>query len=121
MTVLVGEALLPCRNPTKSLTLSMDKGGYVYIITNKHNTTLYTGVTSDLRARLWDHKTGFYPKSFSARYNLHKLVYYETFGDIEAAIAREKYIKGKSRAYKEQLIAQANTNWDDLGIAVEEW
>jgi putative endonuclease len=99
----------------------MNKGGYVYIITNKHNTTLYTGVTSDLRARLWDHKTKFYPKSFSARYNLNKLVYFEAFGAIEDAIAVEKYIKGKSRAYKEQLIEKANPNWEDLGIAVEEW
>jgi len=99
----------------------MNKGGYVYIITNKHNTTLYTGVTSDLRARLWDHKSKFYPKSFTARYNLNKLVYFEVYGAIEEAIAMEKYIKGKSRAFKEKLIEQANPSWDDLGLEVEEW
>lgn len=99
----------------------MDKGGYVYILTNKHNTTLYTGVTSDLRGRLWDHKTKFYPKSFSARYNLNKLVFFEVYGDIEQAIATEKYIKGKSRAFKEQLIEKTNPEREDLGIEVEEW
>jgi putative endonuclease len=99
----------------------MNKGGYVYIITNQHHTTLYAGVTADLRARLWDHKTKFYPKSFSARYNLNKLVYFEVFGAIEEAIAMEKYIKGKSRAYKEQLIEKSNPKWDDLGIAIEDW
>ena len=99
----------------------MNKGGYVYIITNEYNTTLYTGVTADLRARLWEHKTKFYPKSFSARYNLSKLVYFEAYASIEEAIAMEKYIKGKSRAYKEQLIATANPGWDDLGVEVEEW
>lgn len=99
----------------------MDKGGYVYILTNKHNTTLYTGVTSDLRSRLWEHKTKFYPKSFSARYNLYKLVYFDVYGAIEDAIAMEKYIKGKSRVYKENLIEESNLNWDDLGLEVEEW
>ena len=99
----------------------MDKGGYVYILTNKHNTTLYTGVTSDLRSRLWEHKTKFYPKSFSARYNLYKLVYFDVYGAIEDAIAMEKYIKGKSRVYKENLIEESNLTWDDLGLEVEEW
>ena len=99
----------------------MDKGGYVYILTNKHNTTLYTGVTSDLRSRLWEHKTKFYPKSFSARYNLNKLVYFEAYGAIEEAIAMEKHIKGKSRAFKERLIDKTNPEWADLGEAVEDW
>ena len=99
----------------------MVKGGYVYILTNKHNTTLYTGVTSDLRSRLWEHKTKYYPKSFSARYNLNKLVYFDVYGAIEDAIAMEKYIKGKSRGYKENLIEESNLNWNDLGLEVEEW
>ena len=99
----------------------MNKGGYVYILTNKFNTTLYTGVTSDLRSRLWEHKTKFYPKSFSAKYNLNKLVYFETYGAIEEAIAIEKYIKGKSRAHKESLIEKSNPAWKDLGKDVEDW
>jgi putative endonuclease len=99
----------------------MDRGGYVYILTNKHHTTLYIGVTSSLRSRLWEHKTKFYPNSFSARYNLHKLVYFEAYGSIEEAIALEKYINGKSRRYKEELIENTNPEWDDLGIEVEEW
>ena len=95
--------------------------GCVYILTNKHNTTLYTGVTSNLRVRLWEHKNKYYPKSFSARYNLNKLVYYEVYGSIEEAIAMEKYIKGKSRAYRESLIEKTNPEWQDLGIEVEAW
>jgi len=113
--------IIPWENSTNSLLLNMDKGGYVYILTNKHNTTLYTGVTSDLRGRLWDHKTKFYPKSFSARYNLNKLIYFDVYAAIEDAIAMEKYIKGKSRAYKEKLIEKTNPEWADLGIEVEEW
>jgi putative endonuclease len=99
----------------------MVKGGYVYFLTNKHNTTLYTGVTSDLRVRLWEHKSKYYPKSFSARYNLNKLVYFEAFGSIEEAISKEKYIKGKSRAFKQGLISKTNPDWSDLGIEVEGW
>ena len=74
----------------------MAKGGTVYIITNKHKTTLYTGVTADLVSRIIEHKEKFYPNSFSAIYNLHVLVYYENYGSITEAIVREKYIKGKS-------------------------
>ncbi len=95
--------------------------GCVYILTNKHNTTLYTGVTSDLRVRLWEHKSKYYPKSFSARYNLNKLVYFEFYDSIEEAIAMEKYVKGKSRAFKEGLIEKENPEWKDLGIEVEAW
>jgi len=95
--------------------------GCVYILTNKHNTTLYTGVTSDLRVRLWQHKSKYYPKSFSARYYLNKLVYFEFYDAIEEAIAMEKYVKGKSRAYREGLIEKTNPEWEDLGIEVEEW
>ena len=98
-----------------------NKDGFVYIITNKNNTTLYTGVTSDLPGRLWEHRNNFYPKSFSARYRLHKLIYYEAFGSIEYAIAREKEIKGKSRAYKEKLIKDSNPSWRDLGSEIDDW
>ena len=67
----------------------MEKGGYVYILTNKNHTTLYTGVTSDLFSRIADHREKKYWNSFTAKYNTHKLVYYETFHSIEEAIARE--------------------------------
>ena len=99
----------------------MEKGGYVYIITNKHHSTLYTGVTSDLRGRLWQHKTKYYPHSFSARYNLDKLIYFATYSTIEDAIEMEKVIKGKSRAKKEKIISEQNPQWKDLGVEVEDW
>ena len=92
----------------------MQKGGFVYIITNIHNTTLYTGVTNDLQRRIHEHKTKAKPKSFTARYNLHKLVYYEGFHRIEEAIAREKQIKSGSRQKKIDLIISQNLEWNDL-------
>ena len=93
----------------------MDKGGAIYILTNKNNTTLYTGVTADLRSRYIQHIDKVYPKSFSARYNLNKLVYYELFSLITDAIDREKQIKAGSRAAKIKLIEQENPSWNDLG------
>ena len=78
----------------------MNKCGYTYIITNKSNTTLYIGVTSDLAKRIWQHKNKVVD-GFSKRYNLNKLVYYENCETIEAAIVREKYLKGKTRQFKE--------------------
>ena len=71
----------------------MERGGYVYILTNKNNTVLYTGVTSDIIVRVHQHKNNFFTESFTAKYNLHKLVYFEGFTHIEEAIAREKQIK----------------------------
>jgi putative endonuclease len=99
----------------------MKKGGCIYIMTNNNNTTLYTGVTSDLKVRVYQHKNNFYPDSFSARYNLHKLVYYEAFNSIVDAIAREKQIKGGSRKKKEALIHGFNPEWKDLYDEVKEW
>jgi len=87
---------------------------YIYLLTNKNNTVLYTGVTSDLKSRIWQHKTKHYPKSFSAKYNLEKLVYYEVFRDINQAIFREKQIKSGSRARKVKLIESMNPEWLDL-------
>lgn len=87
---------------------------WIYIITNKHNTTLYVGVTNNLTRRLGEHRTKRNPKSFTARYNLNKLVYYESFQFIREAIAREKYIKGKTRKWKEALINSMNPHMDDL-------
>ena len=90
------------------------KPGFVYIITNKNNTTLYVGVTSNLPQRITQHKEKRYPKSFSARYNLDRLVYYESYQWIADAIAREKQLKAGSREVKEKLINSINPNWDDL-------
>ena len=99
----------------------MVRGGTVYIITNKNRTTLYVGVTSDLVSRIIEHKNKFYPKSFSARYNLSLLIYYENLGSIEEAIDREKYIKGKTRKWKEELIGIINPEWRDLSEEVMQW
>ena len=92
----------------------MKYGGCVYIITNQYNRVLYTGVTAELRARIWEHKIKFYPKSFSAKYNCNKVVWYQTFSRIEEAIEREKQIKGGSRKDKEMLIKSINPAWKDL-------
>ena len=67
----------------------MNHGGFVYIITNQHNTVLYTGVTSALRARIFEHRTKFYPKSFTVKYNCNKIVWYHFFPRIEEAIENE--------------------------------
>lgn len=90
------------------------KGGYVYILTNKNNGVLYTGVTNDLKRRLEEHAQNINSKSFTARYNINKLVYYESFFLIGDAIAREKQIKAGSRAKKEALIHSVNPQWNDL-------
>jgi putative endonuclease len=92
----------------------MQRGGCVYIITNKEHTVLYTGVTSDLYGRIWDHKSKTYPKSFSAKYNCNKLVYYFFYAHIEEAIAEEKRIKDRSRQSKIDLITSINPEWKDL-------
>jgi putative endonuclease len=92
----------------------MKHGGCVYIITNQYNKVLYTGVTAELRARIWEHKTKFYPESFTARFNCNKIVWYEVLPRIEEAIEREKQIKGGSRKDKEALIQKLNPTWRDL-------
>ena len=91
----------------------MSKNGYVYIITNRNNKTLYIGVTSNLIKRIYDHKNKMID-GFSKKYNLNKLVYYEVYDSIKDAIKREKYLKGKKRQYKIDLIEKENKNWDDL-------
>ena len=90
------------------------KPGFVYIITNKYNTVLYTGVTSNLPERILDHIHKRHPNSFSAKYGLYKLVYYEQFQMIGDAIGREKQIKAASRAYKNGLVNSLNPKWEDL-------
>jgi len=90
------------------------KVGFIYIMTNKNNTTLYTGVTSDLPKRVQQHKENQYQQSFTAKYNLHKLVYWEAFQEIGDAIFREKQIKAGSRQNKLDLINPFNPEWKDL-------
>ena len=88
--------------------------GYVYIMTNENNTTLYTGVSSDLKDRINQHKEKKHPGSFTARYNVTKLVYFERFSSIGDAIKREKQIKAGSRKNKMELIFRVNPEWSDL-------
>lgn len=89
------------------------KQGYIYIMTNKTNSVLYTGVTSNLPQRVFQHKNKLI-EGFTKKYNLAKLVYYEVCDNIEGAILREKQIKGGSREKKIKLIENANKNWNDL-------
>ncbi len=90
-----------------------DKDFSVYIMTNKNHTTLYTGVTNNLVRRVLEHKNHLI-EGFTKRYNLEILVYYEMTKDIQAAILREKQIKGGSRKKKEILINSINPEWRDL-------
>ena len=90
-----------------------DKKSYIYILFNKPNGTLYTGVTSDLAKRVWEHKNKL-TGGFTAKYNVDKLGYYEEFTDIKDAIVREKQIKGGSRKKKLDLIVNNNPDWVDL-------
>jgi putative endonuclease len=92
----------------------MDKKGYVYILFSQRNGTLYTGVTSLLKRRVYEHKTKLHPNSFTAKYNVDKLGYFEEHVSIKEAIEREKQIKGGSRATKLALIEGMNPNWEDL-------
>jgi putative endonuclease len=87
---------------------------WVYFLTNRHHSTLYIGVSTNLSTRLWEHRSKQNKKSFSARYNLYKLVYIESFETVVEAIKREKYLKGKSRAFKDALIHKTNRDWNDL-------
>ncbi|RSK41492.1 GIY-YIG nuclease family protein [Mangrovimonas spongiae] len=82
---------------------------YVYFLTNKNNTVLYIGVTSNLLKRVYEHKA-----KIRYKYNCDKLVYYEEFSDINQAIAREKQLKAGNRNRKEELIKSENPEWNDL-------
>ena len=92
----------------------MTRGGCTYIMTNKTHGVLYIGVTSELLERAHQHRTKHDPKSFTARYNLDMLVYYEPWPSIDEAIAREKQLKAGSRAKKVKLIEGMNPEWRDL-------
>jgi putative endonuclease len=91
----------------------VDRKYYVYIMTNKGNRVLYTGVTSNLGKRTYEHKEKLV-SGFTKRYNLTKLVYYEIFDDVGSAISREKQIKAGSRQKKVDLINGMNSEWRDL-------
>ena len=92
----------------------LSKAYYVYILTNKRNTVLYTGVTNDLKRRVWQHREKSV-EGFTQRYNVNKLIYYEVFEDVRDALAREKQIKAGSRQKKIDLVNQMNRDWHDLG------
>ncbi len=89
-------------------------GGWVYIMCSLNQSTLYVGVTSNIASRVYEHKNKMYPKSFTAKYNCIKLVYYNWFDTIPEAIEEEKRIKGGSRKKKEVLINSMNSEWNDL-------
>jgi len=93
----------------------MDKQPAVYILANKRNGTLYTGVTSNLVKRVWQHKNNVV-EGFTKRYRVHQLVRYELHGSMEAAILKEKRIKGWKRKWKLQLIESENPSWKDLYV-----
>ena len=86
---------------------------YVYIVTNKRNAVLYTGVTGDLEERVYQHKNKLIT-GFTSKYNVNKLVYYEEFDYIDNAITREKQIKNWHRQWKINLIEEFNPGWVDL-------
>jgi putative endonuclease len=91
----------------------MNRYYFIYLLTNKHNTTVYVGVTNDLKKRVWQHKEKLVD-GFTKRFNLNKLVYYEVFENPEAAITREKQIKSWNRTAKLKLIRTMNKAWVDL-------
>ncbi len=95
----------------------MKNGGYVYILANRRNGTLYIGVTSDLVRRVYDHKHGSV-EGFSKKYKTHSLVYYEIHERIEGAILREKQMKKRKRQWKLRLIENQNPDWEDLYGAI---
>ena len=87
---------------------------YVYILTNQTGTVVYIGITKDLIRRVYEHKHKLDPGSFTARYDVHKLVYYEETTDVRAAIEREKQLKGWNRKRKNKLVESKNPSWVDL-------
>lgn len=86
---------------------------YVYILTNKNHTVLYTGFTDDIERRVFEHKNKMF-KGFTSKYNVDKLVYFEEFIDLESVKHRENQLKRYKRAWKENLINEINPNWRDL-------
>lgn len=91
------------------------------MMTNVHHTMFYTGVTSDLFSRVTDHRDKVYSSSFTNKYNIVKLLYYESFYSIEEAIEREKQVKKYSRVKKVELIVKQNPEWRDLYEDIKYW
>jgi putative endonuclease len=91
----------------------MERAPFVYIMASRRNGTLYTGVTSDLRKRVWQHRSGQVP-GFTKQYGVHRLVHFEAHGSVADAIVREKQIKEWRRAWKIELIERYNPHWADL-------
>ena len=87
---------------------------YVYILSNRLNTVIYTGMTKALVRRVYEHKHHLDPDSFTAKYDVTKLVYYESTSDVKAAIEREKQIKGWNRKRKNKLVESKNPSWAEL-------
>lgn len=92
----------------------MSKQYYIYILASKKNGTLYIGISGGVIKSVYQHKNNLNPKSFTAKYNVHKLVHYEVFNDPENAIAREKQLKNWRRQWKIEFIEKNNPNWKDL-------
>jgi putative endonuclease len=90
-----------------------ERKGYIYLMTNKRDTVIYTGITSDLKKRVYEHKEKL-ADGFTKKYNVNQLVYYEIFGDIRSAILREKQIKTGSRKKKIDLVKSINPAFKDL-------
>ena len=101
------------RNRLRNLLCKVNKQYFIYITTNKRNSVLYTGITSNLQKRIYGHKNKIID-GFTKKYNINKLVYYEIFEDPEKAILREKQIKAGSRQKKIDLVNTANKEWRDL-------
>jgi len=87
---------------------------YVYMLANVTNVTLYIGVTRDLVRRVYEHRNHLDPDSFTSKYNVHKLVYFEETSDVNAALEREKQLKGWRRSKKNALVETMNPKWVDL-------
>ena len=91
---------------------------YVYILANNTNVAIYTGVTRDLARRVYEHRNHLGPKSYTAKYDIRKLVYFEQTTDVRSAIEREKQIKSWSRARKNALVETMNPEWKDLYLTI---
>ena len=97
----------------------MERGGFIYFMSNTHNNVLYLGVTSNLYIRIHQHKTKEFPNSFTAKFNCDKLIYFEYYSSIEEAIGREKNIKNWKREWKNELVNKLNSKWLDLSDEIE--
>ena len=106
-------------NPVYNQNMFIDKQYYVYILFSKRNGTLYVGVTSNLKKRVWEHKNKVID-GFTKKYNVNQLGYYEIFSDINLAINREKQLKAGNRRKKIELIEANNSEWNDLYYGIIE-